>query len=340
MTSRVSPNGRYLAFMSERSLTGYDNIDVSEAETEEGVAESGGSVEVKTKVHPDEEVFLYDAGSGSHPPTLVCASCDPTGARPVGSTGGESRDSREWNDRAIWAERWVAGAVPGWTPENNISALYQSRYLSNSGRLFFDSHDALVPADVNGTEDVYEYEPAGIESPGGKLQCSQASASGSDVFKPETAAEPAGCVGLISAGSSAQESAFIDASEMGGDVFFLTTSKLAPQDYDTSYDIYDAHECTAASPCAPPPAAQPPACTTEASCKPSPTPQPGIYGPPASATFNGPGNLTSPPPAIVKKVTRKTVKCKRNFTKKHNKCVRKKKTKAKRSAHTNRRARS
>ena len=65
ISSRVSPDGRYLAFMSDRPLTGYDNTD----------AVSG---------QRDEEVFVYDAGAGSHPPTLACASCDPTGARPVG----------------------------------------------------------------------------------------------------------------------------------------------------------------------------------------------------------------------------------------------------------------
>ena len=31
LTARVSPNGRYLAFMSEASLTGYDNEDVNPA---------------------------------------------------------------------------------------------------------------------------------------------------------------------------------------------------------------------------------------------------------------------------------------------------------------------
>ena len=61
VSSRVSPDGRFLAFMSDRSLTGYDNLD----------ANSG---------QPDEEVYLYDAASGR----LVCASCNPTGARPVG----------------------------------------------------------------------------------------------------------------------------------------------------------------------------------------------------------------------------------------------------------------
>ena len=32
MTARVSPDGNYLAFMSDRSLTGYDNEDVEQQE--------------------------------------------------------------------------------------------------------------------------------------------------------------------------------------------------------------------------------------------------------------------------------------------------------------------
>jgi hypothetical protein len=70
VSSRVSPNGQFLAFMSERSLTGYDTLD----------AVSG---------QPDEEVYLYDAVSNR----LICASCDPTGARPVGVF--DDRDSKE-----------------------------------------------------------------------------------------------------------------------------------------------------------------------------------------------------------------------------------------------------
>ncbi len=80
---------------------------------------------------------------------------------------------------------------------------------------------------------------------------------------------------------------------------------------------------------------EPPPCETEASCKPAPTPQPTLYSAPASATFNGPGNIaprSSPPP--VKKVVKKIVKCKRGFTKgKQDKCVKKKAKKAKRSSH-------
>jgi hypothetical protein len=38
----VTPDGRYLVFMFQRSLSGYDNRDVVSGE-------------------PDEEVYLYDA---------------------------------------------------------------------------------------------------------------------------------------------------------------------------------------------------------------------------------------------------------------------------------------
>ena len=92
LTSKVSPNGRYLAFMSDGSLTGYDNID----------AHSGD---------PDEEVFLYDAGTGR----MVCASCDPTGARPAGvfDRGGNSRLLVD--QFGSWAGHWLAASLPGWT---------------------------------------------------------------------------------------------------------------------------------------------------------------------------------------------------------------------------------
>ena len=182
--------------------------------------------------------------------------------------------------------------------------MYQSRYLSDSGRLFFNSRDGLVPKDVNGNEDVYEYEPQGVGSQ--NASCGPAAAGGGEVFKPERSfevevegkseegAESSGCVGLISSGSSPQESAFLDASETGGDVFFLTTEKLASQDFDTSYDMYDAQECTTLVPCLQASAAAPPACASEASCKAAPSPQPEIFGPSGSATFSGAGNLIPP----------------------------------------------
>ncbi len=274
-TARVSPDGRWLAFMSQRELTGYDTRD----------AISG---------KPDEEVYLYNGEAGK----LVCASCDPTGARPVGveygnverqAEGHIVEQARGWPDTT-----WLAANVPVWTPYSLGRALHQSRYLSDGGRLFFNSNDALVPQDVNGTEDVYEYEPLGYENAEGKHECTAESAR----YSPRSG----GCVGLISAGTSDAESAFLDASESGRDVFFLTKSRLVPQDYDNALDVYDAHECTTLAPCFAAGAFTPSACTTGDACKPSPTPQPSIYGSPASATFSGAGNITpsASPPSVVR----------------------------------------
>jgi hypothetical protein len=282
LTMRASPNGRFLAFMSERSLTGYDNRD----------ANSGA---------PDEEVYLYDAEADGGRGRLVCASCNPTGARPVGVFDPASEfPSLLVDQQKIWEGRWLAGSVPGWTPVELAGALYQSRYLSDEGRLFFDSPDALVPQDTNGVEDVYEYEPAGTGS------CTVTSATFSERL--------AGCAGLVSSGSSGVESAFMEASESGDDVFFLTAAPLVSQDRDTAYDIYDAHMCSAAVPCAAT-AVSPPACTTADSCRAAPSPQPAVFGAPASATFAGAGNLApaastpvvkaKPPKAKVKRRVKK-----------------------------------
>ena len=239
MSSRVSPNGAYLAFMSERSLTGYDNED-------------------RTSHEPDEEVYLYSAASGN----LVCASCNPTGERPAGvfdevprvgvvQEGGEGVGLVV--DRpGVWNEHWLGASLPGWTPLNLKKSTYQSRYLSNDGRLFFNSPDTLVPAvehevkveHKTSKEKVYEYEPNGLGS------CTSG----------------AGCISLISKAPATHESAFLDASANGNDVFFLTSEKLTPLDIDESFDVYDAHVCEAASPCLPEPAGAEPPCESVEEC--------------------------------------------------------------------------
>jgi len=319
VTSRVSPNGEYVAFMSERPLTKYDNLD----------AVSGV---------PDEEVYLYHAGHGGP----VCASCDPTGARPAGVFDPSSANARPLLvDHAFgWRGHWLAGSVPGWTKVSTYNAFYQSRYLSNNGRLFFDSPDTLVPADVSGVENVYEYEPEGLGS------CNGASGSASEVFVRQAG----GCVALISSGTSSEESAFMDASgkvsggEEGEDVFFMTTARLSGEDVDSAFDVYDAHVCTSAAPCPAPPVALPP-CTTTESCRGAATPQPEVFGAPSSATFSGAGNVapqTGPPakPAVKKK----TVKCKWGFVKrkvkKQEQCIKVKGKKQAKRASRNRGARS
>jgi hypothetical protein len=307
LRARVSPDGRWLAFMSDRDLTGYDTLDAATGE-------------------PDEEVYLYDAGAN----TLACASCDPTGERPVGLITEKGR----LNHYGI-GHYGVAAIVPGWdgferAVVSGIDQMYQPRYLSDSGRLFFDSKDGLVPRDVNGALDVYEYEPEGV--PTGEHACSSATQSGSEVFKParpfevegRRGEEGAGCVALISSGTSPEESTFLDASETGSDVFFRTTSKLAAQDTDDAPDIYDAHECTVGSACLGVQAVQPPPCDTEGSCRGTPAPQPAIYGAPSSATFTGSGDLA--PPAVVapRSGVKEATKCRRGFVRKKTRCVRRK----------------
>ena len=178
--------------------------------------------------------------------------------------------------------------MPGWTQIRSagpVESRHQPNYLNNQGRLFFNSVNPLVAQDSNATQDVYEYEPPGVGN------CGESS--------PTYSTNSGGCVSLISSGMpSAQESAFMDASESGDDVFFLTSARLSPLDVDNARDIYDAHVCPpgGAEPCITLSAGpQPPPCTNESSCKASPTPQPSIFGAPASATFQGPGNPTPPP---------------------------------------------
>ena len=258
VTSSVSADGQYLAFMSDRSLTGYDSQDVSSGKA-------------------DEEVFLYDAGSGR----LVCASCNPNGEgegesfkRPQGvfDTQLSGEGFGLLADRPeIWKERWLAGSVPGWAFNiigGGPSALYQPRYLSDSGRLFFDSPDDLVPAAQNHKEDVYEYEPSGL---------------GSCRFS-------GGCVGLISAGASSQESTFLDASESGNDVFFLTAEQLVPADDDQAFDIYDAHVCSEASPCLRSTSSSSQECESTTTCRPQASSSQSQLAVALSASNSGPGN--------------------------------------------------
>jgi DNA-binding beta-propeller fold protein YncE len=283
--SRVSPDGRYLAFMSQRSLTGYDNIDQSERRTEEEV----DGKTVSTTRHQDEEVFLYDSASGH----LDCASCDPTGARPRGLFTGPGT-----NDQLVepvggpgWgqAPHWLGGSLSLWQGELNRDVAQQPRYLSNSGRLFFNSPEPLVPQDTNGLEDVYQYEPPGIGS------CTGASSTFS--------ARSGGCVNLISSGTSGAESAFFDASETGDDVFFITSDHLTAADQDTGYDVWDAHVCSASSPCLSA-SVSPPPCSSGDSCKAAPASQPELFGPAPSATFSGAGNVPPVPPVTSKPLTR------------------------------------
>ncbi len=262
-TSRVSPDGEHLAFTSTRSVTGYDNADVS----------SG---------RPDAEVYLYDAESGA----LRCISCNPTGARPIGrAMPSASIDGSAGNN-------WISARIPGW-----VNDLHPSRLLSADGdRLFFESYDALVPRDANGKQDVYEWERSASE--GG---CEEA---GAEIYVQSAG----GCLSLISSGTSAQDSKFIDASAGGSDVFFSTSASLLVDDLDL-IDIYDARVGGGFPPRPEPPAA----CEGEACQSPPASPDDAT---PASASFEGAGNVTAEPP-----VTRKP--CAKGKVRRRGRCVKK-----------------
>lgn len=302
-TARVSSNGRWLAFMSQRPLTGYDNRD----------AASGAR---------DQEVFLYHAPApGGGEGQLVCASCNPTGARPHGVEYSKLKEGTAGFSGGKPSSTWIAADVPVWSGSQDLYSLarHQPRYLSDSGRLFFDSTDALVSSDSNGVQDVYQYEPpsSAAEAP---------PADGCTEADPGFSPASGGCVDLISSGASDQDAAFFDASESGEDVFFLTTSRLSSNDDDAVADVYDARVGGGESEAPKPVECTGDACQSPVSAPNDPTP--------ASLTFSGPGNLITPlasPPA--KKTTKKAVKCKKPKKLSRGKCVKPKKKKAKRASH-------
>jgi hypothetical protein len=301
---RVSPDGRWLSFMSERPLTGYDNRDAS----------SPG--------HRDAEIYLYDASTGH----LSCPSCNPSGARPHGVEYASLGAAIPGNEAVVsgqpeWASQgWVAALAP---PSVSFAAdkpYRQTRYLSDSGRLFFNALDSLAPQDVNQNFDVYQSEPVGVGN------CAAAA--------PGYQAATARCLALISSGTSGRESGFIDASESGADAFFETSARLVPQDVDSSLDIYDAHEClgAGAEACFPPPPPSPPACEGDACQQPA---TPPVDATPGSLTFNGAGNVVECPKGKVKqkgKCVKKHQKKSNRHKKKTHKKSHKKQKKNKRTA--------
>ena len=221
---------------------------------------------------------------------LTCVSCNPSGAPAT-------------------SEAYLAGnpSIVA-APERNA---FLTRNLSEDGsRAFFQTREALVPQDKNGQTDVYEWEREGAGGPGG---CSRSSASFSE--------RSGGCLYLISTGESGDPSYFGDASADGSNVFFFTRQSLVSQDRDENDDLYDARVeggIAAQNP-------SPPASCTGEGCL-GPVDPPTVLDAPASATFLGAGNL-KPSPAKPKKVV---VKCPRRKVRRHKRCVKAKRRRARR----------
>jgi hypothetical protein len=187
---------------------------------------------------------------------------------------------------------------------------YLRRWMSSDGdRVFFQTPLALLAGTQFGLASVYEWEREGTSG------CRVAtSVSG-------------GCVFLISGAPGSDASFFIDASESGGDVFFAHRGSLVPGANAEVMELYDAHECSVGAPCG---RASSTACTGTG-CQGVP-PAPPIFATPSSVTFAGTGNF--PPPTPVKKVVKKTIKCKKGDVKnKKGHCIKKKsKKRAKKSS--------
>lgn len=182
---------------------------------------------------PCPEAFIFDSSSGE----LNCASCDRSGESPLGST-----------------------FLP--TLGVLVSSLAQPRYLTDSGRLYFDTRDSLSPFDTNGdAEDVYEYEPQDVGS------CTHTD----------------GCTSLASAGREPIDSNFLAIDPTAKNVFFTTRDQLVSADRDDLIDVYDAREGGGLVE-----ERTPGECEGESCQSSSPAPdehQPGSLG------FQGPGNV-------------------------------------------------
>jgi hypothetical protein len=253
-TAMVTPDGHSLLFMSAQGLTGYANEKL-------------------------EEVFLYETGSKE----LTCVSCDPNGKPPVPT---EYNTYKEGNP--------LGGFFPI-TKTGTFGDTYQPRGISEDGsRVFFDSAEPLVPQDINGWLDVYEWERNGTGS----------------------CRESRGCIYLLSGGTDPESSYLLGASASGNDAFVITRAHFLTQDENDNDDVYDAR----VGGVMPPPV---PACSGSG-CQGVP-PAPPIFATPSSVTFNGVGNFPPPAKSVVKpkKKPKKSKQCKKGFVKKHGRCVKK-----------------
>jgi Tol biopolymer transport system component len=145
--------------------------------------------------------------------------------------------------------------------------------------VFFASPDPLASGAVAGQNNVYEWSHDQV------FRLASAAEGSQDVPKPNKFA------------------LFGGASDDGSDVYLVTPETLTWEDGDGRLSVYDARVGGGF----PEPSAPPPPCdaTAEGSCLGSSTSTPSVFGPPASATLSGAGNLVAPAPVVAKPVASK-----------------------------------
>ncbi len=139
---------------------------------------------------PCREMYSYDAQSEE----LTCVSCNPSGAPPAG----------------------------------DVTASASGLFMSDDGRVFFNTPDALVPGDTNGLIDVYEFSD-------GRPQLISTGTSDQDTF--------GGYINVVVLGFVfAPEHVGLESVSAGGqDVYFSTFETLVPQDRNGDFvKMYDA----------------------------------------------------------------------------------------------------
>ena len=261
------------------------------------------------------QLFEYDTGSGSHPPTIVRVSIGQQSAAGYECPATHVIEAGYDCDGNTAAEEPLAACAysqcksgeTGVGTSGELDSPYNARSglsIAADGTVVFTSTDALTPLAVAGGENVYEYRT--------------------------------GNVYLIAAGDEAhlyEEPRLFGLDETGQDVFFAATEQLVAQDTDTQVSWYDAREDGGF-----PAPVLAPGCHAEG-CQgtigvPPPLPSPG-----GSAVTPPGGNLAAPvayEPAVKPKTKPKVKPCKKGDVKKKGRCI--KKPKPSKARKSNRRA--
>ena len=311
-TVEISPQGIYQTATSDGAVVFYTNGDLYAYEVETGQRADvtpGVSVEKVVGASENGEYVYYETNATElmvwHDGVSKAiakvpvgrAEVTPNGQSIVFSASSEKIgriDVYDADTATVYCASCTFHGTLGTLPMTNAENVYQPRWISADGsRVFFVSLEGLVPQDTNEVQDVYEWERPGSGECG----------------------ESAGCVYLLSGGTSPAHSGFLDASESGNDVFIVTRASLVSTDEDDLFDVYDVR--VGSAPVAPP------ACAGTG-CQGVPG-APPIFATPSSVTFEGVGNFAAPA---------KEVKAKPKPKKKQkHKKGKKKKSKAKKSAH-------